>query len=107
MLLDKDIQYITILINCMPKMMQFAFDLDKHFIEQPGITEFSLSMSYFIGVILTEFNTPLASCPIGNNDIPSGQDFFDITKAQSKAKVPPHRMTDDFSRIPLTCIRIE
>ena len=70
MLLYKDIQYITILIDRTPKIMQFAVVLDKHLIEKPHITEISLPMPKFIGVSLTKYQTPLANSLIGDNDTP-------------------------------------
>ncbi len=102
MLLYKDIQYITILIDCTPKIMQFALNLDKHLIKEPRITECSLSMPNIIGVSLTELQTPLANSHIGDNNTPSGKDFFDITKAQRKAEVYPHRITNNFIGVSIT-----
>ena len=105
-LLDKDIQDIPILIDRAPKRVQFAVDLDKHLIEEPDIASLSQSMTNVIGVILTEFQTPLTNSFVGNHNTSRGQDFFNITKTQGKSKVQPYRMADDFSRIPLSCIRI-
>jgi hypothetical protein len=102
MLLYKNIQHIAILINCTPKIMTFAIDGDKCLIKEPCITQVSLSMPYFIGAFLTEFKAPLANGFIGDNNTPSSKDFFDITKAQSKAEVHPHRMADDLGRILIT-----
>ncbi len=102
MLLYKDIQHITILIDRTPKIMTYAIDRNKYLIEEPCITEISLSMPYFIGVSLTEFQAPLANSLIGDNDTPSCKDCFNITKAQSKAEVQPHSMADDLRGVPIT-----
>ncbi len=62
----------------------FAIDGDKYLIEEPCLTQVSLSMPYVIGVSLTKYQTPLANSLIGDNDTPSGKDFLDITKAKRK-----------------------
>jgi hypothetical protein len=86
MLLYKDIQHISILIDCTPKLMQFAEDLDKHLIEEPRITEFSLSMPNIICVSLTEFQTPLANGLIGDNDTRAARISSTSRKLRAKRK---------------------
>lgn len=106
MLLHKNIQHITILIDCAPKIMTYAIDGDKNLSEEPGITEVSRSMPNSIGILLTEFQVPLAHSLIGDNDTPSCKYFFDISEAQRKAEVQPHGTTDDLSLVAITRIRI-
>ena len=85
-----NIQYLPFQVDRMPKIMQFALDLEKNLIEEFDITGFFLLSLNVIGVILTEFQAPLNRL-IGDNDTPSGMDFFGIKNSeQSRSTTTPY-----------------
>jgi hypothetical protein len=66
--LNKNIQYITVLIDGPPEIMAFTIDGDKHFSEEPRITGTPFSMPNLVGELLTEFKAPLPYCFIGDDN---------------------------------------
>jgi hypothetical protein len=72
-LLNKDIQHLTILIHGPPEIMAFAIDGDKHFIEKSRVTGTRPAMSNFLGVLVTELETPLAHSFIGDDNAACNQ----------------------------------
>ncbi len=102
MLLYKDIQHITILIDRSPKIIMLAVYRNENLIHIPCITKAPLPVPDFICVSLTELQAPLANSLIGDNDAPSSKNLFNITEAQRKAEVQPNGMANDLSRIAIT-----
>jgi len=53
-------------------------------------------MSQLLGEGVAELQTPLPHRLIADGDPAFGQQLFDLAKAQAKAVVQPHGVTDDF-----------
>ena len=58
--LDKNIQYVAILIHCPPKVMEASVDFKEHLIQVPLVTRPRRSAAQAVGVCLTEFETPFS-----------------------------------------------
>ena len=106
MLLYQNIQHVTILIDCSPKILVLPVDRNEYFVHVPGVTTGSLLVPYLISVSPTKFQAPLAHRLIGDHDTSSCENFFDIAEAQCKAEVQSHRIADDLSWVAITGIRI-
>ena len=63
-------------------------------------------MSKLLGEGLAKLQTPLADRLIADGYAAFGQQFFDLPKAQAKAVVQPHGVTDDFRGKAMVLIRL-
>ncbi len=96
--LHEDVEHIAILVYGSPQVVVFAIDLDEHFIEVPLVARSRTPAAQFVGICLTELEAPLSNRFIGESHTTHCHDFFNVPIAESKAKVEPHTVVDDFCR---------
>ena len=58
-----------------------------------------------VGVSLAELEAPFSDSLIGEGDAAHRYHFFDIAKAERKAKIQPHAMADNLGREAMTMIK--
>ncbi len=95
--LDQDIQDVAILVHCPPQVVLLAFDPNENFIKAPSVTRSTLPGPDPLGVLMAKTKTPLADSLVSDVNSPTHKDFFDISEAEGKAVVQPHRMADDLA----------
>jgi hypothetical protein len=66
--LNQNINFIIILIDGPPKVMQNTVDLDKHFIKILGIAQLPSALPEMITIHLTEFITPISDGLVTNGN---------------------------------------
>jgi hypothetical protein len=103
-LLDENIENAAILINSAPQILQATTDLDKHFVEMPGVTEFSTSSADAFDVVSAKSLTPCSNCFAGYANAALGHHFLNVAIADGEPKVQPHAMADDFWRKAITTV---
>src|SRR4030095_16516881 len=57
--LDKNIDYIPVLVNCAPEILSLTPDSHEEFVQMPSITQAALSLLECPGVLGAELLTPL------------------------------------------------
>ena len=57
--LDEDVDQVAVLIDRTPEILPFAVDPDEDLVQEPGISEATLSSFECPRVLRTEFQTPL------------------------------------------------
>ena len=96
--LQQNIEDITVLIHGTPKILLLAVDSDEEFVQIPGITEASLFSLKTSGIVGSEFPAPPPDGFVGNHDSAFGQKIFNITEAQTEARIDPYGVANDFRR---------
>ena len=88
------------------QIVQLTLNLNKYFIQMPGISKPSLFGADLPGIVLTKITTPLADGFIGYFNATTGQNFFNITKTQGESMIKPNGVANNLSRKPEAMIEI-
>jgi hypothetical protein len=56
------------------------------------------------GIVLSKLLAPLANRFVGYGDASFGQEFFDLTEAETESMIEPNRMADNFRRKAMTLV---
>ena len=94
--LNQNVDRITVLINGTPQIVLLAANLDKYFIEMPGIAQSTLAFLQNSGVLRSKSVAPLTNRFIRNLDPALGQEIFDNPKTETESVVEPNCVADDF-----------
>jgi len=100
----ENIENAAILIHCTPQILQAPTDLDKHFVEILGVTEFSTPSADAFDVVSAESLTPCSNRLVGCGDAALGHHFVNVAIADGEPKVQPHARADDFWRKAITTV---
>jgi len=79
----------------------------------PLVATARATTAQFIGVSLTELQTPLTHRFIGQRNATLGHEFFDVAKTEREAEIQPDAVTDDFGRKAVSfvlgsrCVRLQ
>ena len=93
---NEDVEDITVLINCSPKVVLLTLDLHEDLIDMPDVAQSAPFPSDCACVTRPELRTPGADSLVGDDDAALGQQVFDVSKAEREAMVEPDPVTDDF-----------
>ena len=96
--LYEDVDQITVLIHGAPEILALTVDRHEDFIQEPRISESTLSALQLPSVIGAEFPAPLPNGFVRHDDASFGQQILDIPEAQAVSVVEPDGMADDFRR---------
>jgi hypothetical protein len=96
--LDQHIEYIPVLINGPPEVVQFASDADKHLIQKLLVAGLRPPHLEAVGVSSSEAQAPFTACLIADHNTPRREDQLDLSKAQTEAVIQSGRLVNDFSR---------
>jgi hypothetical protein len=105
--LDQHIEYIPVLINGPPEVVQFASDADKDLIQEPYVAGLWPATLEGLGIDPSEAQAPFADGLIADHHTSRRKDQFDFTQAEAEAVVEPNRLVDDFGRKTEAAVRIE
>ena len=95
MILDQNIDRITVLINRTSPIAQSVANRDKHFFKEPSVTQAAPALLQLAGVVWIKPNTPLPYRFIGNLDPTFCHKIFDIAETKAESVVQPHGVADD------------
>ncbi len=93
--LNKNIQRMAILVDSAPEIVVFAFDGEHDFVEMPFVAALRLTPAQFVGISLTELQSPLADRLICYENAATGHQFLNVAKTQRKSEVQPYDVADD------------
>ena len=96
--LDEDMDQVTVLVNRTPEILALTVDCDEDFVQEPRVSESTLSALQRPGVVGAELPAPLPNGFVRHDDAPFGQQIFDIPEAQTVSVVQPHGVADDVRR---------
>jgi hypothetical protein len=79
--------------------MLLSLDGDHHFVKVPFVGKSTFrSRSNAAGILAAELAGPFRHCLEGNLDAAFGEQVFDVTQAERKPEIQPHRVADDLGR---------
>jgi hypothetical protein len=93
--LDKNIDYVTILVYGSPQVLSLTLDRHEQFIQVPGVAQVPLASPERPGVFDPKLPTPLSDGFVADGDAPLRQKIFHISKAQAESVVEPNSMADN------------
>ena len=96
--LHEDIDQVTILIHRAPQILALTIDPHEDFVQEPRISEATLSPPQPPRVVGAELSAPLSNGFVRHDDASVGQEIFDISEAQAIPVVDPHGVADDVRR---------
>jgi hypothetical protein len=104
--LDQHIEYIPVLINGPPEVVQFASDADKHLIQKLLVAGLRPPHLEAVGVSSSEAQAPFTDCLVADHDASRRQDQLDFAQAEAEAVVKPDRLVDDLGRKAVAAVRV-
>ena len=96
--LDEDVDQITVLIHRAPEILALTVDRHEDFIQEPRISESTLSALQLPSVVGAEFPAPLPNGFVRHDDSSFGKQILNIPEAHAVSVVEPDGMADDFGR---------
>ena len=96
--LDKNVDHVAVLIHRAPEILALTVDRHEHLVQEPRISESTLSALQAPRVVRTELPAPLPSGFVRHDDSSFREQIFDIPEAQAVSVVEPHGVADDVRR---------
>jgi hypothetical protein len=96
--LDEKIDQVTVLIHGAPQILTLPVDRHEHFIQEPRISESTLSSLQLPSVVGAELPAPLPHGFVRHDDASFGQQILNIPEAQAVSVVEADGVADDFRR---------
>ena len=96
--LHEEVDQVTVLVHRAPEILALTVDRDEDFVQEPCISESTLSALQSPRVIGTELPAPLPNGFVRHDNAPFGQQILDIPEAQAVSVVEPHGVADDVGR---------
>ena len=102
--LHEDVDHVTILIHGTPQIHPLTVDRYEHFVQEPGISESTLTSFQTPDILESELRAPPANGLVGNDNPSFSEQIFDIPEAQPELVVELDCVTNDFARIAVPVI---
>ena len=96
--LDEKVNQVTVLVHGAPQILALTVDRDEDFVQEPRISESTLTSLQPPGVIGAELPAPLPNSFVRHDDAAFGQQILDIPEAQAVSVIQPDGVADDFRR---------
>jgi hypothetical protein len=96
--LDNDIDHVAVLIHRAPERRPLTVDRHEDLVEQPRISESTVSALQAPRVGGAELPAPLPNRLVGHEDASFSQQTLDIPEAQAVPVIDPHGVADDLRR---------
>ena len=96
--LHQNVDYVAILVDGTPDILQLAVDSNEDLVQMPAVAEPALSSLQLADIICGELLTPQPNRFIGYGDAPFGQKILDIPEAEAETMVGPDRIPYDLGR---------
>ena len=94
--LYEDVNQVTVLIHRAPEILALTVDRHEDLVQEPRISESTLSSLQLPSVVGAELPAPLPNSFVRHDDAAFGQQILDIPEAQAVSVVEPDGMADDF-----------
>ena len=96
--LYEDIDHVTVLVNRAPEILALAVDRHEDLVQEPRVSESTLTSPQLPSVVRTELPAPLPDGFVRHDDSSFGKQILDIPEAHAVSVVEPHGVADDFRR---------
>ena len=96
--LYEDVDQITVLIHRAPEILALTVDRHEDFIQEPRISESTLSALQLPSVVGAEFPAPLPNGFVRHDDSSFGKQILNIPEAHAVSVAEPDGMADDVGR---------
>ena len=96
--LDENVDHVAVLIHRAPEILALTVDRHEDFIQEPRISESTLSALQLPSVVGAEFPAPLPNGFVRHDDSSFGKQILNIPEAHAVSVVEPDGMADDFGR---------
>jgi hypothetical protein len=104
MLLNEDVDHISILVDSPPEIVALALYVHEEFIQVPDVSLATMPTSEVPSVPDSELLTPLPDRFVGDDDSPLCQELLNISEAQTESMIQPDPVTDDLGRKPVSVV---
>ena len=104
--LDKDVEYMAVLVDGTPEVVRFTADADEYLIEVPFVSRARPAAPQRIGKRPAEAQAPVADGFVTYDDPPRRQDGLDIAETQAEAMVQPDSVLNHLSREAKASVRV-
>lgn len=102
--LNEDIDEVTVLVDCSPKVPTLALSRHGDFIEKPTIPARPAGLLDSSCIVRSEGCTPLVDGFIGDCNSTFGKQIFDVAKAECEAMIEPNGAGDDVGREAISAV---
>ena len=96
--LYEDVDQVTVLIHRAPQILALTVDRHEDFVQEPRLSESTLSSLQLPSVVGAELPAPLPKSFVRHDDAAFGQQILDIPEAQAVSVIQPDGVADDFRR---------
>ena len=96
--LDEDVDQVTVLVHRAPEILELTVDPYEDFVQEPRISESTLSSLQPPRVVRPELPAPLPNGFVRHDDASFGKQVLDIPEAQAVSVVNPDGVADDVWR---------
>src|SRR5437870_10648079 len=84
--LDKDVQYESVLVDGSPEPVAFAADLERYLVQMPLVASSDSSSTQPRGEAGAELRAPLTVRLVADDDPAFGEEILNVTKAEMEPK---------------------
>jgi hypothetical protein len=99
--LHQNVDYLAVLIDRTPEILQFAVDSKEDLVQMPAVAEPALSSLQLANVVGTELLTPPPDRFIRYEDASFREKILYVSEADAETMVGPDRVTDNLGRKPI------
>ena len=89
--LHQDVDYIAVLIDRPPQILQLAVDSKEDLVQMPVVAQPALASLQFADIICAKLLTPPSNGFIGYENAPFRQKILDVSEAEAETMVGPDR----------------
>ncbi|MDX2480477.1 MAG: hypothetical protein QNK24_09075 [Desulfuromusa sp.] len=94
-MLDQDVDFISILLDCSPKVVPFTSNVDKKLIQIPTVTCLTSRLAQLFSVGGWKFKTSLPDGFVADFHAPDSEKLFNFSISQRESVVEPYSVTDN------------
>ena len=87
-----------------PELCNNAVNRHEHLVEEPRISESTLSSPQVLGIVEPELRTPSANRFVGHGDFSFGEYILYVSEADTESVVEPDCVADDFAWLTVPAI---
>ena len=92
--LHQNVDYVAILVDGTPEILQFAVDSKEDLVQMPVVAEPALAPLQLADIICAELLTPPPNRFIGYENAPFRQKILDVSEAEAETMVSPDRRVE-------------
>jgi hypothetical protein len=104
MLLNENVDHVTILVDSAPEIVPLAPDVYEQLVQMQDVSPSTLPTSQVASVVQSELLTPLPNRLVGDDNSTFRKEVLDVSEAQTESVIQPNRVTYDLGRKPVSVV---